>query len=102
MALETSAERNLAIEGGNDAVVAFLKRTATMVGEADSFINTLNTAKADLESAKTASDAAVADDASNAILASENGLIAAKITEIDAVLVQANAIKTEISALLAG
>ena len=102
MALETSAERKLATDGADTAVVQFVKRTGSMVSEADGYINTLGVAKADLESAKAVSDAAVAADAGNAVLASENALITAKITEIDAVLVQANALKTQIVAALAG
>ena len=100
MAFETSAERGKTVTEADAAVVQFLKRTRSMVGEADNYLAALNTAKNDLSAAKAASDAAVAADDQNAVLANENAILAAKLVEADAVIVQATAIKASIEALV--
>ena len=100
MAYETSAERAVAQDESDQQVLRFVKRTRTMVTEADGFISTLTTAKTNLTAAKAASDAALAADSSNAVLASENAVLAAKLVEVDAVLTQAGTLKTGIVTLL--
>ena len=102
MALETSAERGLAIQGSDDAVNRALKQVNTIIPTADSLLAALSVTATDLASALAASDAAVLADASNAVLASENAVINAKIAENTAVVAQVTALKSSIATLLAG
>ena len=100
MAFETSAERATAQSESDQQVLRFVKRTRTMVTEADGFISSLTSARTNLADAKTASDAALSADARNAVLATENAILAAKLAEVDAVLAQASALKSGIVQLL--
>jgi hypothetical protein len=100
MAFETSAERSTAQDESDQQVLRFVKRTRTMVTEADGFISGLTTAKTNLEAAKAASDTALSADSENAALGFENTLLAAKLAEATAVLAQANSLKTGIVTLL--
>ena len=102
MSLETTAERQQVVSDADTATKSFLKRVASMVSEADTYISTLSTVQSDLASAKAVSDAALAGDSENLALQVENATLAGKIVENTAVLAQATSLKTQIAAALAG
>jgi len=102
MALETTAERSQVIADGDNATRSFLKRVNSMIAEADSYIATLAAVGTDLASAKAASDTALDADSENVALQVENATLAGKIVENAAVKVQADALKVQIAAALAG
>ncbi|MGB0244715.1 MAG: hypothetical protein ACPGCP_06740 [Candidatus Nanopelagicales bacterium] len=102
MSLETTAERQQVVSDADTATKSFLKRVASMISEADSYIDTLTVVQTDLASAKTASDAALAADSENLALQVENATLAGKQAENTAVLAQATSLKTQIAAALAG
>ncbi|MDB4261464.1 hypothetical protein N9878_01215 [bacterium] len=100
MALETSAERKLAIDGLDQSVINFVKRSRVIGNEANGYVAAITQAVADATAAKAMSDVLLAADPSNAVLAGENAGLAAKITEGGVVLVQAQAIATAINDLV--